>query len=159
MLQFQAPRIPWGETPQSHLRFTILTLDSIAILLICTTLGLYYKYAPSSESSNNADWNDPLVLGTLIISLLWTLFQSLGPTPPPLHPGHYVAWELICWLFITGCTVSALMLSSLMHYVNLDDESDDCSSRSGSRGWRCEPRIIALQNLQLAAYILALVIA
>lgn len=153
-----SPRV---ENPQSLLRLTILTLDSIAILLVCTTLGLYYNYAPSTETSDSADWNDPLVLSTLLISLLWTLIISFRPAsnPIPLHPGHLVAWELICWIFLAGCTASALTLSSLLDYVRIDEESDDCSGEYGSRGWRCESRIVALQKLQIAAYSLALVIA
>jgi len=152
----------WGSDPSHITRFVIVFTDLLTMLLLCITLGLFYRWAPWREMEYS-DWSDALMLGVLLISLIWTLIITLRPawTYLPLHPGHYVAWELISWLFIFGSVLSALLGSELLDMLDIDEQINDCSGLENhySDSWRCKPRIMSLQKLQIAANSFALVIA
>lgn len=136
----------------------------MAILLILITLGLFYSW-PHWHDETGADWNDPMMLGILLISLIWTLFLHIRPawTSYPLHPGHYVAWELICWVFILGGVLALLLGSTILDAVGASEQVNNCWAYSvpayEQDAWRCEPRVMLLQKLQIASSALSLVIA
>jgi len=133
----------------------ILFLDILTIPLLCITIGLFFRWAPWHEL-RYSDWSDALMLGVLLISLTWSLVIILRPawTSRQLHPGYFVAWELISWLFVFGSVLSALLGSELLDMLDVDEQINNCSGweNDDSDPWRCEPRIMSLQKLQIAAY-------
>lgn len=146
-------------------RFAILALDILAIFLLCITTGLYYTWSKRSKSYYNEDWQDPMVIGVLIISLVWTGFVCLRPAwkNSLLHPGHYVAWELISWLFILGCLMPAFVLSSILFgygggefYDRGCDRDNDYYSSSTS--WEYSSREKPLKGVNATAYLFALIV-
>lgn len=155
-----------GRDTSLSFRFIVLVLDIVAIICLSVTLGLYYKWAPSRILDFEDDWTDPLVLGSLFLSITWIAFIYLRPasTSNELHPGHYVAWELICWVAVAACAVSALLMSNVINIADTsgddDNEAFDCHYIWDEHYcWREAPRMVTVMQLQVASYAFALLIA
>lgn len=148
----------------ARVRFVILLLDIITVVFLCLTIGLRTCWT-KEQCYEWANWNDPLVLGVVGISLIWTCFLHVRPAfrKTPVHPGHYVAWELICWLFISGCTAPALVMSPLLEVGAESYSYSDEKCRYGvselSHNSRECPRMAFLTMLELLAYSIALLLS
>ena len=92
-----------------------------------------------------------------MISLIWILIVHVRTLlqKPDLHPGHHVAWDLICWLVLLGCTLSALFFSHIIDLLDIDVAPPSCEDGyPGSTDSNCYDNFAALKWVQVAAYTL-----
>lgn len=159
--------------PTFGLRIAILALDSITVIALSVSLGLYHKWIPITSYPttalnpiNHTDWTDPIVLAAVLFSFMWTNFITVCPawTSKALHLGFYVAFEFVSLVWLLACTIPALMLREsdfkvLLAISNTCDMGTVTLMNGDKEPWVCMPHLKTLKKLQIASYSVACAIA
>ncbi|KAF6231081.1 hypothetical protein HO173_010781 [Letharia columbiana] len=154
-------------------RIVILVLDIVTIVALSISLGLYHKWIPSTsypttalKPSKHTDWTDPIVLAAVLVSFTWTSFITIRPawTSKALHLGYYVAFEVICLVWLLACTIPALTLresgfKDLVAISNTCDMGSVTLMNGDKVPWVCMPHLNTLKKLQVATYSVACAVA
>ena len=155
------------------LRISILVLDTVTIVSLLVSIGLYNRWIPSIsypttalKPAKHTDWTDPVVLAAVLLSFIWTTFITVRPawTSKVLHVGYYIAIEFTCLASLLACTVPAFQLrdsefENIVAISNTCDQGTDTSMTGQNVPWVCMPHINTLKKLQIASYSVACVIA
>lgn len=167
----QVPARPRG--PTLGLRIAILALDFAAIITLSVSLGLYFKWIPSTsypttalKPTRHTDWTDLIVLTAILVSFLSTGYITIRPTwtSKALHLGCYVAFEFVSVVWLLAFTIPAFILRE-SGFKNLAAISNTCDMGSATlmNGdkvlWVCMPHLNTLKKLQIASYSVACAVA
>lgn len=150
-----SPNLPRSSKTTIYIRLVVLILDVISIILLLTTIALFYTW-PTHHLHAGDDWTDFTLLGLILLSLTWTLFILLRPvkTTKPLHPGHTVAYELLLWLFLLAGTLAVICGGTVLDAAGTSEQVNNCWIREVEEyerdAWRCEPRVMVLQKMQIS---------
>ena len=172
----QPPRLKW---PSKVLitRGILLFIGTISVLCFAIAIARFNLYLYALRGWNNnyeqGDMFDEMVIASvrlfnalpspsslhlltrnartqISLSVLTTavfFFHSIAS--PPLHPGYYVAGDVLSFVALTVCCILGFLLGPFTTYTNFVENS---TCHAGPQHAFCEAEADLMQKLQIAGY-------